>query len=181
MVKKEDEDQYLDVNDQVYVETNNGATAEVTETLLNEPQQNAVIEPDIADNINTSSRTPPTPTMAINRDQGKCEQQPSSPSPQSEQSTQQEKEKQKYQQGNVRPVISSWPKRKKNNCSVFATLGEFYTHILQNIKGRTKVIKHKTELTASIEELFKDHTGRKHLEIDHLFFVNARDKKMTQK
>ncbi|CAG2232219.1 unnamed protein product [Mytilus edulis] len=130
---KEDEDQYLDVNDQVYVETNNGATAEVTKTLLNEPQQNAVSEPDIADNINTSSRTPPTPTMAINRDQGKCEQQPSSPSPQSEQSTQQEKEK-------------------------------------------TKVIKHKTKLTASIEELFKDHTGRKHLEIDHLFFVNARDK-----
>ncbi|XP_076088739.1 uncharacterized protein LOC143059137 [Mytilus galloprovincialis] len=40
---------------------------------------------------------------------------------------------------------------------------------------KANIIKHKEKLTDSIEKLFEHHTGRKHLQINPLFFVNARD------
>lgn len=46
----------------------------------------------------------------------------------------------------------------------------YWRNILQ-----AKVVKHKEKLISSIEDLFKDHSGRPHLQISPLFFVDARN------
>ncbi|XP_052083242.1 uncharacterized protein LOC127720609 isoform X2 [Mytilus californianus] len=170
--QKEEEEQHLDVHDQIYGETNNGVTAE-----CNSGQYKMKVVPiDLWDfggqkvyymthQLFISSRgifiIIFNGSKNINKEMSDLSYLPG-------------------QKGKKTTAVYliHWVNSILTYCK---TSKEGFPKILfvathKDLINKAKVIKHKTKLTASIEELFKDHTGRKHLEIDQLFFVNARDK-----